>query len=293
MVKQYYWNNVGSEMTLKFSKMHGLGNDFVVIDAINQSVDLSVAEIQMLANRQFGVGCNQLLLVERPEDAKVDFRYRIFNADGSEVAQCGNGVRCFARFVIDNGLTDKTTIAVETNSGIVYPTVVGELIRVDMGLPQFEPTSLPMEAEAEAHNYPLKLNQNITANISAVSVGNPHAVLVVDKVDTAEVALLGPLIESHAVFPERVNAGFMQIISRNEIRLRVYERGAGETLACGTGACAAVVTGIRNGWLDNSVTVKLAGGDLEIEWAGDGESVWMTGPATHVFDGEIVWPMSR
>ena len=279
-------------MTLKFSKMHGLGNDFVVIDAINQAIDLSTEQIQAIADRQFGVGCDQLLLVEKSEDSNVDFRYRIFNADGSEVAQCGNGVRCFARFVIDKGMTDKTTIAVETNSGVVYPSVVGELVRVDMGLPQFEPAFLPMQVAAEAQYYPLELNSNLTVNISAVSVGNPHAVMVVDDVDTADVALIGPLIEGHLVFPERVNAGFMQISSRNEIRLRVYERGAGETLACGTGACAAVVTGIRNGWLDNSVKVKLAGGSLEIEWAGDGEPVWMTGPATHVFDGEMAWPMS-
>lgn len=275
-------------MTLKFTKMHGLGNDFVVIDAINQTIDLTVEQIRAIADRRFGVGCDQLLLVEKSQNPAVDFRYRIFNADGGEVAQCGNGVRCFARFVIDKGLTDKTTIAVETNSGIVYPTVIGDQIKVDMGVPQFSPESLPMVMQAEADYYELILADEVV-EISAVSVGNPHAVMRVESIDTADVTKLGPLIEGHGSFPERVNAGFMEIVSPNAIRLRVYERGVGETLACGTGACAAVVTGIRNGWLEKRVTASLIGGDLEIEWLGEGESVWMTGPATYVFDGEIKW----
>ena len=269
--------------------MHGLGNDFVVIDAINQSVELTREQIRAIADRRFGVGCDQLLLVESATRDDVDFRYRIFNADGSEVAQCGNGVRCFARFVIDKGLTDKRTIAVETNSGVVYPSVLGSQIRVDMGLPMFEPSALPMKAEKEAKAYDLTLGNGSVVTVDAVSMGNPHAVLVVNDADTTDVAMLGPMIEGHEAFPERVNIGFMQLVSRNEIRLRVYERGAGETLACGTGACAATVSGIRNGWLDQRVTVSLAGGSLEIEWAGEGESVWMTGPAEHVFDGEIAW----
>lgn len=275
-------------MTLKFTKMHGLGNDFVVIDAINQTIDLTVEQIRAIADRRFGVGCDQLLLVEKSQNPAVDFRYRIFNADGGEVAQCGNGVRCFARFVIDKGLTDKTTIAVETNSGIVYPTVIGDQIKVDMGVPQFSPESLPMVMQAEADYYELILADEVV-EISAVSVGNPHAVMRVESIDTADVTKLGPLIEGHGSFPERVNAGFMEIVSPNAIRLRVYERGVGETLACGTGACAAVVTGIRNGWLEKRVTASLIGGDLEIEWLGEGESVWMTGPATYVFDGEMKW----
>ncbi len=275
-------------MTLKFTKMHGLGNDFVVIDAINQTIDLTEEQIRAIADRRFGVGCDQLLLVEQSQNPAVDFRYRIFNADGGEVAQCGNGVRCFARFVIDKGLTDKTTIAVETNSGIVYPTVAGKLIRVDMGRPQFSPEALPMLAERETNHYALTLESGVV-EIGAVSMGNPHAVLRVDDIDDAAALSMGPMIEGHDIFPERVNAGFMQIINRNEIRLRVYERGVGETLACGTGACAAVAVGIRNGWLASRVSVTLAGGILEIEWAGEGEPVWMIGPAEHVFDGEIEW----
>ncbi len=280
-------------MTLKFSKMHGLGNDFIVIDAINQSVKLSDKQIRLLADRRFGVGCDQLLLVERPKTDAADFRYRIFNADGSEVAQCGNGVRCFAQFVRDKGLTDKTTIAVETNSGIVYPTILDKQIRVDMGTPQLSPASLPMRVTKEAAHYALALDNGDIVEISTVSMGNPHAVLRVNNVELADVATVGPMIEGHADFPDRVNVGFMQVVDPSEIRLRVYERGAGETLACGTGACAAAVIGIRHGWLAEKVTVALAAGDLEIEWAGEGESVWMTGPATQVFDGEIAWEMIK
>lgn len=275
---------------LKFSKMHGLGNDFIVIDAINQQVELSVEQIQFLADRQFGIGCDQLLLVEATNTQDVDFRYRIFNADGSEVAQCGNGVRCFARFVKDNKMTDKETIAVETASGVIYPSLLANLeVKVDMGLPRFEPNNIPLDVGAQAITYLLPLADNDSIEVGALSMGNPHSVLLVDDVELAEVEKLGPLIENHPQFPERVNAGFMQIVSPEHVVLRVYERGVGETKACGTGACAAVVSGIQRGLLAREVKVTLSGGDLLIAWPDDGSSVWMTGPATHVFDGEIAW----
>jgi len=275
---------------LKFSKMHGLGNDFIVIDAINQQLDLSVDQIRFLADRRFGIGCDQLLIVEKPTLPDVDFRYRIFNADGSEVAQCGNGVRCFARFVRDKQLTDKDTIAVETESGIVYPTLQdNDDVKVDMGAPRFKLSQLPFTCDKQAISYDLALGDNLTVSIGAVSMGNPHAVTLVEDIASATIDTFGPLIESHQQFPERVNAGFMQIVDRATVKLRVYERGAGETLACGTGACAAVVVGIQQGLLDREVNVSLPGGDLNIVWAGGNESVWMTGPATHVFDGEIEW----
>ena len=275
---------------LKFSKMHGLGNDFIVIDAINQNVNLSIEQVQFLADRRFGVGCDQLLVVEKPTQQGVDFRYRIFNADGSEVEQCGNGVRCFARFVRDKQLTDKTTIAVETASGIVYPTLQENgNVTVDMGAPQFEPQQIPFESDEQAVQYTLNLNTGDTVSIGAVSMGNPHAVILVSDIALSDVDTIGPLVESHEQFPQRVNVGFMQVIDRANIKLRVYERGSGETLACGTGACAAVVSGIQQGILDHEVNLSLPGGDLNIVWAGENEPVWMTGPATHVFDGEIAW----
>jgi len=277
---------------LKFSKMHGLGNDFVVIDAINQQLNLDVKEIRFLADRRVGIGCDQLLVVERPTKQGVDFRYRIFNADGSEVAQCGNGVRCFARFVRDKQLTDKDAITVETASGIVYPTLQeNDNVTVDMGLPQFAPQDIPLVSGEQAVLYSLNLKSDVTVSIGAVSMGNPHAVMLVENIASANVGIIGQMIESHEQFPEGVNAGFMQIVDRSNVNLRVYERGAGETLACGTGACAAVVIGIQQGLLDCEVTVSLPGGDLNIVWAGENESVWMTGPATHVFDGEITWPI--
>ncbi|EEF78857.1 diaminopimelate epimerase [Methylophaga thiooxydans] len=274
---------------LKFSKMHGLGNDFVVIDAIEQTVELTSAQIQFLSDRRFGVGCDQLLLVEKPQTAEADFRYRIFNADGGEVAQCGNGARCFARFVRDKGLTTKDTIAVETASGLIYPTLQADgSVTVDMGKPIFEPAKIPFQAE-EATTYMLTIDEHGKKEIAALSMGNPHAVMLVDDVTVASVLELGPLIESHERFPERVNAGFMQIVDSDSIRLRVFERGAGETSACGTGACAAVVSGIKRGLLNTMVTVSLPGGDLQISWPDQDASVWMTGPAQHVFDGEIAW----
>jgi diaminopimelate epimerase len=276
---------------LRFSKMHGLGNDFVVIDAINQSVSLTTEQIRFLADRQFGIGCDQLLLVEAPSDPAVDFRYRIFNADGSEVEQCGNGARCFVRFVHDKGLTDKSTITVETASGIIYPTLIDDsgLVCVDMGEPEFEPRAIPFEATARSDVYQLTVDAYGEVAIQAVSMGNPHAVIRVEDVYTAPVEQLGALIESHPRFPQRVNVGFMQIMDAQHVRLRVFERGAGETLACGTGACAAAVSGIQRGWLQSPVSVTLPGGELTISWSGEGQSVLMTGPTAHVFDGEIAW----
>ncbi len=270
--------------------MHGLGNDFIVIDAINQSIDLTVSQIRFLADRHFGIGCDQLLLVEKPTNNNIDFKYRIFNADGGEVAQCGNGVRCFAQFVGDKGLTNKTTIAVETKSGVIYPCLQehGD-IRVNMGAPVFTPSKIPFIVDQQSLNYDLNLTDGTAYEISAVSMGNPHAVMIVNNVDTTDVAILGLMIETHNRFPERVNVGFMQIINANEIKLRVFERGVGETQACGTGACAAVVCGIQKGLLAREVKVSLLGGDLIIAWSNDGDAVWMTGPATQVFDGEIAW----
>lgn len=279
-------------MMLKFSKMHGIGNDFVVIDAINQQVELTTSQIRLLADRRYGVGCDQLLLVEKSLNPEVDFKYRIFNADGGEVAQCGNGARCFARYVFDKGLTAKTTIAVETASGIIYPSMKsGGEVTVDMGLPQFTPSNIPFVTEQQATTYRLPIADRQDVEIGAVSMGNPHAVLLVDDVNTAEVNTLGAIIERHRQFPERVNVGFMEVVNPSQINLRVFERGAGETLACGTGACAAVVSGIQRGLLAREVKVKLPGGELVIEWSNDNASVWMTGPTTHVFDGEIAWAM--
>lgn len=274
-------------MTIKFTKMHGLGNDFVVIDAIHQTPALDSALVRRLADRRFGIGCDQLLLVEPPQRAGVDFRYRIFNADGSEVQQCGNGARCFARFVRDQGLTDKDEIVVETASGIITLYLEGELVRVNMGVPNFAPDSLPFRAAAEQLVYELELAGD-TLPIGAVSMGNPHAVLEVEDIERAPVASLGPQLESHPLFPERVNVGFMQVMSKEHIRLRVYERGAAETLACGTGACAAMAVGHRWGLLADEVTVSLPGGDLQIRWSGEGAALWMIGPATTVFEGTII-----
>lgn len=270
--------------------MHGIGNDFVVIDAINQQVLLTIDQIRLLADRRYGVGCDQLLLVEKSSNPAVDFKYRIFNADGGEVAQCGNGARCFARFVYDKGLTAKTTIAVETASGIIYPSMKsGGEVTVDMGLPQFTPSNIPFVTEKQSITYRLPIADRQDVEIGAVSMGNPHAVLLVDDINTAEVNTLGAMIERHVQFPERVNVGFMEVVNPSQINLRVFERGAGETLACGTGACAAVVSGIQRGLLAREVKVKLPGGELVIEWSNDNASVWMTGPTTHVFDGEIAW----
>ncbi|MDR3323069.1 MAG: diaminopimelate epimerase [Zoogloeaceae bacterium] len=274
-------------MLTKFSKMHGLGNDFMVLDGVRQAVRLTPEAVRRLSDRHFGVGFDQLLLVEASETPEVDFRYRIFNADGGEVEQCGNGARCFARFVVEQGLTPKREIRVETQQGIITPRLEADgQVTVEMGEPRFSPAEIPFLGEAAALVYPLQLNE-ACVEISVVNLGNPHAVQVVAEVETAPVAAQGPQIESHRRFPARVNAGFMQVLDRHHIRLRVYERGSGETLACGTGACAAVVTGIRRQLLDSPVQVATQGGDLLIAWGGSGQPVFMTGPAVTVFTGEI------
>jgi diaminopimelate epimerase len=274
-------------MKLRFTKMHGLGNDFVVFDAVRQSLDLDAAAIRRLADRRFGVGCDQVLLVEPPRLAGADFHYRIFNADGSEVEQCGNGARCFARFVRDAGLSRKDEIAVGTAAGSIRLFVEPDgQVRVDMGAPILDPALIPFLADRESPTYELEVDGEMLT-IGAVSMGNPHAVTLVDDVEQAEVARLGPLIERHPRFPQRVNAGFMQVLALDCIRLRVYERGTGETLACGTGACAAVVSGRLRGLLAERVRVSLPGGDLVIQWPGVGQPVLMTGPARPVFAGEI------
>jgi diaminopimelate epimerase len=274
-------------MKLKFSKMHGLGNDFVVLDGVTQSLTLSAAQYRFLADRHFGIGCDQILLIEKPTRSDADFRYRIFNSDGGEVEQCGNGARCFVRYVHDHGLTDKDEIRVETMNGLIMPRLEADgQVSVDMGQPRFEPNEIPFVADRRALTYSLPLTDK-SIEISAISMGNPHAVQVVEDVDAAPVASDGPRIEAHASFPKRVNAGFMQVLDRGHIKLRVYERGAGETLACGTGACAAVVAGIQRGLLDAQVRVTTHGGDLLIRWAGEGQPVLMTGPAVEVFTGVI------
>jgi len=275
-------------MRLKFTKMQGLGNDFVVLDGIRQAVALTPELARRIADRHFGVGCDQILLVERPSSPAADFRYRIWNSDGGEVEQCGNGARCFVRFVRDQGLTAKDEIRVETASGLIAPRLEanGE-VTVDMGAPVFAPARIPFDSDSSSPVQALDVG-GATLSITAVSMGNPHAVQVVEDVDAAPVAAQGPQIEHHPRFPKRVNAGFMQVVDRGRIRLRVWERGAGETLACGTGACAAVAAGIRRGLLDTTVAVDTRGGRLTIRWqGGDNDPVWMTGPAVTVFEGEL------
>ena len=272
--------------TLAFTKMHGLGNDFVVVDATREPFTLTPGQIRRLADRRFGVGCDQVLVVERPRAAGADFRYRIFNADGGEVQQCGNGARCFVVFVRARGLTDKHVLAVETAGGLIRPALEADgTVTVDMGVPRFAPQDVPFEGGSGGVTDVLDVD-GATVVVSVLSMGNPHAVQVVADVDTAPVATQGPRIETHPRFPERVNAGYMQVVDRATIRLRVWERGAGETPACGTGACAAVVAGIRRGLLDRHVRVATRGGELSIAWEGDGRPVMMTGPATTVFEGE-------
>jgi diaminopimelate epimerase len=273
-------------MRLKFTKMQGLGNDFVMLDGIRQRIDLDSAQLARLADRHYGVGGDQVLLVERPSRDDVDFRYRIFNADGGEVEQCGNGARCFVHFVRDQGLTAKRTIRVETRGGIIEPTLEADgQVRVDMGVPRFEAGAIPFLGDSETVTQAIEL-AGTSVTISALSMGNPHAVQVVPEVETAPVPIQGPQLEHHPSFPRGVNAGYMQVVDRANIRLRVWERGAGETLACGTGACAAVVAGIRRGLLDSTVRVRTRGGELTIRWDGAGEPVLMTGPAQAVFEGE-------
>ncbi len=274
-------------MRLKFTKMHGLGNDFVILDGISQPVALTSAQICWIADRHFGVGCDQLLLVEASTSASADFRYRIFNADGGEVEQCGNGARCFGRFVHDHGLTEKREIRVQTAAGIIQLRLEADgRVTVNMGAPCFEPAEIPFDVPQQALTYSLVLG-GASVEISALSMGNPHAVQMVADVAGAPVARDGPLIERHPRFPQRVNAGFMAIVDRGHVRLRVYERGVGETLACGTGACAAAVAGISRGLLDSTVIVMMRGGELMIRWDGVGQPVWMTGAAVTVFDGVL------
>jgi len=271
---------------INFTKMHGLGNDFVVIDAIKQSISLTPEQIQHLADRHFGIGFDQLLLVENPTSTSADFKYRIFNADGSEVSQCGNGARCFARFVRDKGLSAKEEVLVDTNAGqLLLRFDQDGQITVNMGIPKHKPSEIPLLL-AEADSYQVTINQE-QVHFGAVSMGNPHAVLQVADINSAPVAELGKVLESHTIFPERANIGFMQVTSRNQVKLRVYERGAAETMACGSGACAAAVVGIEQGLLDNTVTVELPGGKLRISWAGRDTPVFMTGPAISVFEGKI------
>ena len=272
---------------VRFTKMHGLGNDFVVFDAVTQAVNLTPERVRRLADRRRGIGCDQVLLVERPTRSGVDFRYRIFNSDGGEVEQCGNGARCFVRFVRDKQLTRQDEIAVETVAGVIYPRLEADgEVTVNMGVPRFEPREIPFEAPTRQLSHDLEVAGTIVP-VTVVSMGNPHAVQVVADVDAAPVATQGPLIEHHARFPRRVNAGYLQVLDRAHVRARVWERGAGETLACGTGACAAVVAGRLRGLLDERVEVRLRGGTLHISWRGEGEPVMMTGPAVSVFDGEI------
>lgn len=281
-------------MTLKFTKMHGAGNDFVVIDAINQTVNFTSDQWRDIANRRFGIGADQILIVEKPTMPGVDFRYRIFNADGGEVEQCGNGARAFVKFVVEKGLTEHREIRVETMSGVIRPRLEDDgRISVDMGAPIFDPERVPFDSaglaskkQSTATLWRIPLGSGAREFV-VLSMGNPHAVQLVDDVDTAPVSEEGPLIENHTCFPRRVNAGFMQVVDRQHIRLRVFERGAGETLACGTGACAAVVAGIQLGLLDSPVAVTTRGGELSIAWEGGQSSVTLTGPAVSVFEGTI------
>lgn len=278
-------------MLVRFTKMHGLGNDFMVLDLVTQKVKITPKLVKKLGDRNFGVGFDQLLLVEPPTEPDVDFRYRIFNQDGSEVENCGNGARCFAKFVRDKRLTGKDEVTVQTACGrAVLKIHEDKRVRVDMGEPILTPEKIPFKAEVQAATYAVQSELNgeeLQLEISAVSMGNPHGVLLVDSTEDAPVDSLGAVLESHSIFPAKANIGFMQVLSRNEVNLRVFERGVGETLACGTGACAAVVAGKLRGELDMPVTVHLPGGDLEIEWQGDGHPVIMTGPATTVYEGQI------
>ena len=287
-------SSIIDRMKIKFTKMHGAGNDFVVIDAISQAIDFTPEQWKQIADRRFGVGADQMLVVEKTRLPAVDFRYRIYNADGGEVEQCGNGARAFARFVNEKGLSDKRAIRVETLAGVIEPMLESDGgVTVDMGAPILTPAAVPFDAagltstsKGEDALWPLEINGK-TVLFSVLSMGNPHAVQIVADTEQAPVAADGPVIERHPRFPKRVNAGFMQIVDRRHIRLRVFERGAGETLACGTGACAAAVAGIRQGLLDSPVTVQTHGGILVIAWDGENQAVRMTGPAVTVFEGEI------
>jgi diaminopimelate epimerase len=274
-------------MLMKFTKMHGLGNDFVVIDAVTQNVRVTGSMVRRLANRTLGIGCDQVLVIEPPTEADIDFNYRIFNQDGGEVEQCGNGARCLARYVYDRQLTGKNPILVKTKNRVMTMHLEADkLVRVDMGIPQLDPAQIPFQAEGPAARYDIDVAGE-TYQVAAVSMGNPHTLLQVDDVDTAPVETLGPALECHSRFPNRVNVGFMQIVDRNTIKLRVFERGVGETQACGSGACAAAVAAIQQELVDSSVTVQLSGGDLNIQWQGENKPLLMTGPAVSVFHGRV------
>lgn len=274
-------------MLIHFTKMHGLGNDFVVIDLVTQKFKLQKRHIRFLADRNFGVGCDQVLVVEPPEQPDVEFKYRIFNADGSEVEQCGNGARCFAKFVREKKLSGSQVIKVETKNGVIALNVKSNTkVEVDMGPPILAPAQIPLQAEQQQASYEFEVDGQ-TLELGALSMGNPHGVLLVDDVEQADVEGLGPKLEPHPLFPQKANIGFLQIVDNNTAKLRVFERGVGETLACGTGACAAAVYGMRQGLLSSPVEVHLPGGYLSISWAGEGQSVMMTGPATTVFEGKV------
>ncbi|MNY09896.1 Diaminopimelate epimerase [compost metagenome] len=274
-------------MLLRFTKMHGLGNDFMVLDLVTQHAHIQPKHVRQWGDRHTGVGFDQLLIVEPPSRPDVDFRYRIFNADGSEVEQCGNGARCFARFVIDKRLTAKKRIRVETKNSVIELNVRSDgQITVDMGAPRLLPAEIPFVAPEAALAYEVEVGGQ-TVELAAVSMGNPHGVLRVDNVDTAPVHTLGAQLETHPRFPQKANIGFLQVVDAHHARLRVWERGCGETQACGTGACAAAVAGIRQGWLESPVQISLPGGSLSIEWAGPGQPVMMTGPALRVFEGQV------
>jgi diaminopimelate epimerase len=274
-------------MRLPFTKMHGLGNDFVVLDAVTRRVELTPAQIQWIARRRFGVGCDQVLVLQTAERSGVDFYFRIFNADGSEAEQCGNGARCLARFLHDRGLIDKTQIKLQSLGGVISLRLEADgRVTADMGVPVFEPVRVPFEAKTQQVVYDLDIGAR-QVQVSVLSLGNPHAVQVVDELSDAVVSSQGPLIERHVRFPRRVNAGFMQVLDRRHVRLRVHERGVGETLACGSGACAAVVAGCQRGLLDDAVEVVLPGGSLSVAWAGEDEGVFMTGPTVSAYEGII------
>jgi len=274
-------------MLMKFTKMHGLGNDFVVIDAVTQNVRVTASMARRLGNRTLGIGCDQILVVEPPSDPSIDFNYRIFNADGGEVEQCGNGARCLARFVKDRRLTGKSTIRVKTMNRVMELRINADnLVSVDMGIPALAPAEIPFQADESANLYAIDIGGN-RYQIAAISMGNPHGILQVDDVQTAPVSDLGPQLECHERFPNRVNAGFMQVVDRQQLNVRVFERGAGETQACGSGACAAAVAAIQQELVDSPVTVHLTGGDLSIDWQGEGQPLIMTGPAVTVFHGRI------
>lgn len=274
-------------MKIEFTKMHGLGNDFMVINQVTQNIQINSEQIRRLSDRHTGVGFDQLLMVSPPTSPDVDFKYRIFNADGSEVEQCGNGARCFARFVRDKGLTHKDVIPVETNTGKIELRLVGQnLVTVNMGAPIFEPERIPLQADGRQVLYKFNVDSDIH-ELACVSMGNPHGVLQVSDIDMAPVEKLGPKLEAHPRFPNKANIGFCQVVDRQNIRLRVFERGVGETRACGTGACAAAVVSIAANLVDNKVNVSLPGGKLQIEWQGENQPVYMTGPATTVYDGTV------